>query len=54
MDRDCSGQAYVIDPESRRLLAVFGGYINMAFAVPSANLFVTDNGIWLEAWARAD
>jgi hypothetical protein len=47
------GQAYVIDPEERRLLAVFGGYINMALAVPSANLLVTDNGVWLEAWDKS-
>jgi len=30
------GQAYVIDPEERRLLTVFGGSINLALQVLSA------------------
>jgi hypothetical protein len=44
------GQAYMIDPEKRRLLTAFGGTLNMALAVPQMNLFLMGNGIWLEAW----
>jgi len=45
------GQAYVIDPEERRLLAFFGGAIDVALVVPPGNLLVIGcNGIWLEAW----
>ena len=44
------GQAYVIDPEDRRLLATFGGDIDVALAVKPENLWVMGNGIWLEAW----
>jgi hypothetical protein len=44
------GQAYVIDPEERRLLSAFGGSLNLALAVPQENLFVMGNGIWLEGW----
>ena len=44
------GQSYVIDPEERRLLADFGGGIDIALAVPSANLIVTGKMVRLEAW----
>jgi hypothetical protein len=44
------GQAYLINPEERRSLAIFGGSIDTALAVPSAGLLVMGNGIWLEAW----
>jgi hypothetical protein len=44
------GQAYVINPEERRLLAIFGGSIDIVLAVPFRGLLVTSNGVWLEAW----
>lgn len=44
------GQAYVINPEERRLVAVFGGTIDTVLAVPPAGPLVMGNGIWLEAW----
>ena len=49
-----SGQAYVVDPEERRLLTDLGGTLNMALAVPQTNLFVMGNGIWLEAWDNSE
>jgi hypothetical protein len=48
-----AGQAYVINPEERLLLAVFGGAIDMALAVPPAGLLVMGNGIWLEVWGSS-
>jgi hypothetical protein len=44
----------VIDPEERRLLAFFGGAIDVALVVPPRNLLVIGcNGIWLEAWENS-
>jgi hypothetical protein len=44
------GQAYVIDPEERRLLATFGGQICTALPAPHANLLILGHLTYLEAW----
>lgn len=44
------GQAYVIDPDERRLLTTVGGQIDAALAAPEASLVILSNGIDLEAW----
>ena len=48
------GQAYLIDPERRQLLSVFGGGIYCVLPIPSAEILVIDNfGLWLEALGKA-
>ncbi|HTR39385.1 MAG TPA: hypothetical protein VMH80_26100 [Bryobacteraceae bacterium] len=47
------GEAYVINPEERRLLTVFGGDIDLALVIPSLGLFVISSaGIHFEARDR--
>lgn len=41
------GQAYVVDPESRRCVRTFGGDIEIF--LPFADRLVFGNGLWLEA-----
>ena len=43
------GQGYVIAPGERRLVAVFGGTLEVALAIPSLGVMVVGDGVRLEA-----
>jgi hypothetical protein len=45
------GQAYVIDPQDRKLINIFGGGIEIALT-PEPGLLVMGDGVYLEAWAK--
>jgi hypothetical protein len=47
------GQGYVVDPESRALVAHFGGDISDLIEVPEIDALVVTNGIWLEAYGAS-
>jgi hypothetical protein len=44
-----NGQAYVVDPETRSLVAEFGADLVEAFEVPEIDLLVFTNGVHFEA-----
>jgi hypothetical protein len=45
------GQAYVIEPNERRVTEVFGGSIECAFELKQDGLIVFANGLWFEVLA---
>jgi hypothetical protein len=48
-----AGQAYQVEPATRRLVGTFGGQIQFTLALPDLQLFVTGNGLWFDAIGRA-
>jgi hypothetical protein len=43
------GQAYVVDPISRKCSSTFGARIESAFEIPERNMIIFGNGLWFEA-----
>ncbi len=48
-----SGQAYIVDPESRALLHHFGADIAAVLEVPEIDALVFTNGLWFEAYGAS-
>jgi hypothetical protein len=47
------GQGYVVDPECRQCLAMFGADIQSTFHSPEIAAFIFENGLWFEAIGRS-